>query len=43
MSSLLNVSSLNGSIAIHIKQVEGLVSHLEKVLTSKAHLLSKNL
>ena len=43
MSSLLNVSSLNGPIAINIKQVEGLVSHLEKVLASKAHLLSKNL
>ena len=43
MSSLLNVSSLNGSIAIHVKQVEGFVSNLEKVLATQTHLLSKNL
>ena len=43
MSSLLNISSLNGSIAIHINQIEGLISNLEKVIATKAHLLSKNL
>ena len=36
MSSLLNVSSFNGAIAVHIKEIESFVSSLEKVLTSHA-------
>ena len=43
MSSLLNVSSLNGAVTIHVKEVEGFVSHLEKVITAQTHLLSKDL
>ena len=44
MSSLLNVSSLNGAIAVHIKEIESFVSSLEKVLTSHAaHRPDENL
>ena len=44
MSSLLNVSSFNGAIAVHIKQIESFVSSLEKVLTSHAaHRPDENL